>query len=164
MDLTNDDRRFETDPTRLARSHSLDMALATQTSLPVLISAPLKSALEMAIEIALAGGRVRAEYVMMVDAADNRYLCMTLSRAATAGRGQLRAVVIQDVDRLGRAQQSALMTLMTETSSSARPCRIIATTSVPLFDRVRQGSFDSALFYHLNKIHITSGRLAPQGD
>ena len=39
----------------------------------------------------------------------------------------------------------------------ARPCRIISTTSVPLFERVRQGSFDPQLFYCLNKIHIKVG-------
>ena len=44
--------------------------------------------------------------------------------------------------------------------SAGRPraaCRIIATTSVPLFERVIQGSFDSDLFYRLNRIHIKGG-------
>jgi DNA-binding NtrC family response regulator len=54
---------------------------------------------------------------------------------------------------LDLAQQSALMPLV----AAARACRIIATTSVPLFERVLQGSFDAGLFYALNTIHIKVG-------
>jgi len=148
------------------------MALATQTSLPVLIPArPSKSALEMAIEIALAGGKVRAEYVMMVDAARQPLpSCTTLRRA-----GDLRAVVNLRAGRdsgcgtgLGRAQASQpLMALMTETSVPPRaaPCRIIATTSVPLFEhRVRQGSFRfSAVLPSEQDSHHVPAALAPAG-
>jgi hypothetical protein len=93
--------------------------------------------------------------VVVIDAADNHYLQSTLMRAAGAQFSHLRAVVVHDVDMLDPAQQSALMPLV----ARARGCRIIATTSVPLFERVLQGSFDSGLFYCLNTIHIKVGDL-----
>ncbi len=52
MDVLNEDRRSRIDSSGPARLHSLDMAVATRTSLPVLISAPAEFALPMAIEIA----------------------------------------------------------------------------------------------------------------
>ena len=72
-----------------------------------------------------------------------------------AGLSPLRTIVVQRVEALDQAQQSALMTLVADTAGlDARACRIIATTSVPLFERVTQGSFDPDLFYRLNRIHI----------
>jgi hypothetical protein len=153
MDLMNDDRPFQIDAAELAWLHSLDMAVATRTSLPVLISAPVEVALPMAIEIAVGDGEDGADGVVVVDAADDRYLQSTLLRAASDDGGQLRAVVVHDVDALSRAQQSTLMSLMADIGRPGA-CRVISTTSVRLFDRVLQGSFDSDLFYRLNKIHI----------
>ena len=136
------------------------MAVATRTSLPVLISAPAEYALPMAIEIASGPGGTAADDVVVVDAADNRTLSSTLTRASAADRGPVRAIVLQDVEALDQAQQSALMALVADT---ARACRIIATTSVPLFERVIQGSFDSDLFYRLNRIHIKVAAAGLQG-
>jgi DNA-binding NtrC family response regulator len=72
--------------------------------------------------------------------------------------------MVEDVDALDQTQQSALMALVADADGRAtRPCRIIATTSVPLFERVMQGSFDSDLFYRLNRIHIKGGAHLPHG-
>jgi Sigma-54 interaction domain len=164
MDLRNDDRHVRIDPTGLARLRSLDMAVATRTSLPVLISAPAEYALPMAIEIAAGPGGTSADDVVVVDAADNRSLSSTLTRASAADRGPIRAIVLQDVEWLDQAQQSALMALVADTDHpGSRACRIIATTSVPLFERVIQGSFDSDLFYRLNRIHIKVAAAGSQG-
>lgn len=158
MDLMNDDRRFRIDQTGLARLRSLDMAVATRTSVPVLISAPAESALPMALEIAVGRGADGADDVVVVDAADNPHLRSTLTRASAADRGPRRTIVVQGVEALDQAQQSALMALVAQTSDpDVRGCRIIATTSVPLFERVTQGSFNSDLFYRLNRIHIKVG-------
>jgi hypothetical protein len=164
MTLMNEARRVQIEPTLPARLHSLDMAIAARTSLPVLISAPPEAAFPMAIEIALGTDGNGADRVMVVDADDDRYLQSTLIRAASADLGGLRAVVVHDVDALDQAQQSTLMALTDRARPGARACRIIATTSVPLFDRVLDGSFDSALFYRLNTIHIKAGTSLPQGD
>lgn len=43
-------------------------------------------------------------------------------------------------------------------------CRLISTTPVSLFDRVLQKSFDSDLFYSLNKIHIKMDSLSGWAD
>lgn len=152
MHLLNDDTHFQV-PTGAAGLHSLDMAVAARTSLPVLISAPPERARQMAIEIAVGPDGDGADGVVVVDAADHHYLQSTLMLAAGAPLSHLRAVVVYDVDALDLAHQSALMPLV----AGARACRIIATTSVPLFERVLQGSFDSGLFYALNTIHIKVG-------
>ena len=155
MHLLNDDPHSQVNSRGAAGPHSLDMAVAARTSLPVLISAPQEFARQMAIEIAVGSNGHGADGVVVVDAADNHYLQTTLMRAAGAPLTHLRAVVVHDVDTLDRAQQSALMPLV----ANARGCRIITTTSVPLFERVLQGSFDSGLFYSLNTIHIKVGDL-----
>jgi len=154
MDVMKEDRRSRIEPFGPARLHSLDMAVARRTSLPVLISAPAEFALPMAIEIA-GGPAGDGAGIVFVDGAAHRDASWTLDRAAAAELGPLRAIVVQDVDALDRTQQSALKALVADPAGPvARPCRIIATTSVPLFERVTQGSFDSDLFYRLNRIHI----------
>jgi hypothetical protein len=159
MDLMNDDRTTQFDPTGAARLHALDMALAARTSLSVLITATPELAIPIAIKIAAGTDEPASdEGVLVVDAADNRDLQSTLIRAASGGLDRLRAVVVHDVDSLGPAQQAALMSLVADAARPrARACRIVATTSVPLYERVLDGSFDSRLFYCLNRIHIKAG-------
>jgi hypothetical protein len=154
MDLMNPDRANQIDPTGHAQLHALDMALAARTSLSVLISATPELALPMAIEIAAGTDGPVADDVLVVDAAANG-VESALIGAASGHLDRLRAVVVHDVDSLDPAQQSALMSLVTDAARPRpRACRIVTTTSVPLFERVLEGSFDSRLFYCLNKIHI----------
>ena len=136
----------------------LDMEAATRVSLPVLISAPRDCALRLALEIAMGSGEQGADGVVIVQAADTTYLQLALSRAATAHRDRPRTVVVQDVDALDHDQQRTLkLTIEDIARSGASACRIIATTSVPLFERVSKGLFDAGLFYRLNTIHIQKG-------
>ena len=159
MDLMNSARTSSIDSTNLTKALSLDIAVAACTSLPVLITAPPELALPVATEIAMGHGERGADGVVVVDAADDSHLRSTVRRAASQGTGGLRAVVIHDVHGLNPAQQSALMALV---NGLGRPgagrCRLISTTSVSLFDRVLDDSFDSDLFYSLNKIHIKMDR------
>ena len=166
MDLVNNDRPFQFSPTDPAVFQSLDLEIATRTSLPVLITAPPRFALSMALEVALGVDGDNPEGIVVVDASDDCYLHATLVRAALADRGSLRAIVVHDVEALDAAQQSILRELMGDLGRAASPraCRIIATTSVPLFDRVCDGSFDSNLFYYLNKIHINVSDWGPQDN
>jgi hypothetical protein len=165
MNLTNSGRTSSIDAGSFTRSLSLDIAVAERTSLPVLITAPPEFALPVAAEIAMGHAVNGPDGVVVVDAADDGHVRATLRRAALPGGGGLRAVVIHDVHELNRAQQSALMTLV---ASLGRPgparCRVISTTSVSLFDRVLDASFDTDLFYALNKIHIKMDGLSGLTD
>jgi hypothetical protein len=165
MDLMSSGRTSSIEPTDLTNVLSLDIAIAARTSLPVLITAPPEFALLVATEIAMARDERGADGVMVVDATDDGHLRWTLGRAASPEISGLRAVVIHDVHGLNAAQQSALMALV---NGLGRPgtgrCRLISTTSVSLFDRVLDDSFDPGLFYSLNKIHIQMDSLSGWAD
>jgi sigma-54-interacting transcriptional regulator len=165
MNLTNSGRTSSIDASSLTRSLSVDMAVAARTSLPVLITAPPEFALPVATEIAMANAVDGADGVAVVDAAHDGHLRATLRRASLPGASGLRAVVIHDVDGLNHAQQSALLTLV---AGLGRPgpsrCRLISTTTVALFERVLDASFDTDLFYALNKIHINMDGLSGLAD
>jgi hypothetical protein len=158
MNLINDDRLFRFDPAGLARLHSLDLAVAARTSLPVLITGPVELALTTAIEIAVGTDLSGAEGVVVVDAADDRHLRSTLTHAMSSDVGRPRAVVIHSVDTLDVPLQREVMALVASLSiPQAGGCRLITTTAVSLFERVIQGRFDPELFYRLNEIHIKVG-------
>jgi hypothetical protein len=165
MDLMNSGRTSSIELTDLTNLLSLDIAVAARTSLPVLITAPPEFALPVATEVAMAHGEHGADGVVVVDAADDGHLRSTLRRAASPGISGLRAVVIHDVHGLNAAQQSALMALV---HGLGRPgtsrCRLISTSSVSLFERVLDDSFDPELFYSLNKIHIKMDSLPGWAD
>jgi hypothetical protein len=158
MNLMDCDPDFELDAPSEEVLQQRDIALAARTSLPVLISAPPELALPMAIEIAAGVGTALAEGVFVVDAADSLDLDSTLARAEAPGHTEPRSLVVHDVHVLGRAEQARLMALMAQTTATGPGgWRVIATTSVPLYERVTQGLFDSRLFYSLNAIHIVAG-------
>jgi hypothetical protein len=158
MDTMTDDPHSCINPECAVPLSRLDMEAATRVSLPVLVSAPRECALRLALEIARASGAEGANGVVIVQAADTTYLQAALSRAATADRSRHRAVVVQDVDALDPDQQRTLkLTIEDIARSGVNACRIIATTSVPLFERVSGGTFDAGLFYRLNTIHIKRG-------
>ena len=137
-------------PDRPASLNRLDMPAARMSS-AVLISAPRNHSLAIALAIACEGTE---DEVAIVRAGDTVGLRSALSRA-TAEFDGLRTIVIQDVDTLERAQQLTLRTAMEHPARRrAVACRILATTSVPLFDLVTEGRFDARLFYRLNAVHI----------
>ena len=139
MDLLNDNRGPWIDQNGSTRLQSLDMVVATRTTVPVLISAPADSALPLALDIAVGNAADGADGVVVVDATDRRDLRSAFTRASEDGLGRLRTIVVQGVEALGQAQQSALRALVAAAAGpDSRACRIIATTSVTLFDRVTQ--------------------------
>ena len=147
------DRR-RTPPAR-KRELSADMAVAAQTKVSVLISAPSDRALPIAIAIAASGGVNQPDDVLVVDDTISRTQLSNLMKAGTSGRERHRVVLLRNVEAFDHAQQSAVIELLAQTKRpGAAPCRVIATTSVALFDRVAEGSFNSELFYRLNVIHI----------
>jgi Sigma-54 interaction domain len=75
--------------------------------------------------------------------------------ASAISDADIEDLVIHEVHGLNEAQQTALLRLL-ETDTDCGRCRIIATSSTSLFDRVREGTFLETLFYRLNVIHIVS--------
>jgi Mrp family chromosome partitioning ATPase len=154
MSARTDDHHFQFDPDCPAQLHRLDMSAAARMSLAVLITAPPECALRIALKVAAGLREESADGVVIVHATDAAYLESALSHAAM-GSDRRRAVVVQDVDALDRDQQSMFKRAIEEISEhGADGWRIITTTSVPLFERVAEGSFDAGLFYRLNTIHI----------
>jgi sigma-54 interacting transcriptional regulator len=133
--------------------HNLDLA-AARSSPAVLITAPTAVGRRLATELATGRAEQHGDGVAVVEATDRRCLQSALSCAA-AGTGRLLAIVVHDVDALDAAQQAAFAAALARIPrQGAHACRIIATTAVWLFDRVREGSFNADLFYRLNTIHI----------
>lgn len=126
-----------------------DIRLAKNSRACVLITATPERAL--AVVDAIADGTT--EYLILDGAA-----------IVDAARGYWRdnrttrdkvAMVIQEVHALNDTEQAALMTLL-DGRDGAGVQRIIAMSSVCLFDRVQRGTFNPALFYRLNVLHIVS--------
>jgi hypothetical protein len=132
-----------------------DIGLAKQYRLPVLITAPADRALPVAREIAAGGKKNKKRLpVVMFDGA------AIVSAALGDGRANGTAtddvvLVVREVHALSDTEQAALMLLLYD-GEEGRHRRIIATSSVCLFDRVARGAFNAKLFYRLNAIHIVS--------
>ena len=62
-----------------------------------------------------------------------------------------RTLVLSDVEALSGAEQQQLLAWL---RTNDRAVQVVATTGQPLLDLVRTGSFDPALFYALNVVHI----------
>ena len=79
-----------------------------------------------------------------------------LTIAAAIANDEIEDLVVHEVQGLDEAQQTALLRLLESHVDGGR-CRVIATSSTSLFERVCDGRFLGALFYRLNVIHIVSG-------
>jgi hypothetical protein len=165
MNPKTDDPLHQIDPTDPTRQRLRDIEIATRLSSAVLISGTAAAALRLALTIAVGPGEDMADEVAVVHAADSINLHAALTPTAGAATGRRRAIVVHDVDALDRIQQSMFKAAMLDnTRHGPNASRVIATTSVPLFEQVVQGSFDSVLFYRLNIVHIMLGTLAAQHD
>jgi hypothetical protein len=152
-----------TEPMRLRLGGDID--IATRLSSAVLISGTAAAALHLAIKIAAGPRDDRADDVAVVHAADSINLHAALTPLAGAAAGRRRAIVVHDVDALDRTQQSMFKAAMADnTRHGPNASRVIATTSVPLFEQVVQGSFDSVLFYRLNIVHIMLDTMGARDD
>jgi transcriptional regulator of acetoin/glycerol metabolism len=140
----------------------MDLQVAARSRMPVLISGSPRCALVMAQ--AIAGRLSRADRTIRIiscDAADSDDLdaafASTSSDAAPPGYSSI--VLLREVHALTQAGQSMLQRLMTMRPDAPR---VVASSSVSLFERVKEGRFDPELFYHLNTIHIVTSE--PQYD
>jgi hypothetical protein len=133
-----------------------DILLAARSSCAVLISAPPDEALEIARAIALEKGSI--DRLLVHDSGP--------AEAGEVPGSRLNPLILlmREVHDLTPRQQRLLMELLEE--RQGRPPRIIASSSVSLYDRVREGTFDAGLYYRLNTVHVvgTATRRTNEGD
>jgi hypothetical protein len=124
-----------------------DILLAARTTCPVLITALPQDALRIAQAIAAEYGCPDRLLVgEPLDGAQAPELAGTLQRPLM--------LLLQDIHNLTPRQQELLLELMEDRHGT--PPRVLASTSVSLFDLVEQGMFDARLFYRLNVLHVVA--------
>lgn len=138
-----------------------DVEIAARSRVPVLITAPPERALRIARDIASRGaqeGQPGSENMQVCDTAagDDIIAALAENQLKASMGGGTTTFLLQEVHMLSEIEQEAIMKLLDTRPS--RPIdempRIITTSSVSLFDRVQQGTFDAKLFHRLNVIHI----------
>jgi hypothetical protein len=121
-----------------------DILLAASSTCAVLISAPPHDALEIARAIATERGCI------------DRLLVQDFGSAEASGflepRQSPLLLLLREVHDLTPRQQALLMELLEERHGT--PPRIIASSSVSLYERVKEGTFDARLYYRLNTVHV----------
>jgi hypothetical protein len=141
-----------------------DLEIAARTRVPVLITAPPDRALSIAQAIATRNDPGGAARMRVCDSAAGDDVMAVLDenrlQASLDGRGT--TFLLREVHMLSGIEQEAVMRMLDTRLLSAidETPRLITTSSVSLFDRVRQGAFDERLFHRLNTIHIM---VAPSG-
>ena len=138
----------------------IDLQVAARTRVPVLISAPPHSALRLTE--AVAGRLSRTDHSIRIltcdvaDCGDDLGAAFASHEAARAPRASI--LLLREVHTLTRAGQAVLRRLMSRRQPEAP--RVFASSSVSLYQRMKDGLFDPDLYYYLNAIHI----ITSEGD
>ena len=136
-----------------------DLQLAAAVDVPVLISGPPDASSEIACEIDRRSGAPRRT-VEVIDCRQGDAIAVLQSRTLEQmSRGRIRGtkiLLLQEVHALSLADQALLVRRLdfARPVRGRRGIRILASSSVPLFERVVDQLFDESLFYRLNVIHI----------
>ena len=133
----------------------MDLHAAARTRVPVLISASPTSALRLTE--AIAGRLSRTDHTIRILACDvdcGGELSAVLSAAEPPSAPHASILLLREVHTLTEAGQSVLRRLMTKRAPEAP--RVFASSSVSLYERVKDGLFDPELFYYLNAVHIVT--------
>lgn len=132
----------------------IDLQAAARTRVPVLISASPTGALRLTE--AIAGRLSRADHsirILACDVADcGSDLGAAFAQPTRAPRASI--LLLREVHTLTHAGQAVLRRLMTKRPPEAP--RVFASSSVSLYQRVKDGLFDPDLFYYLNAVHIVT--------
>ena len=130
-----------------------DIGCAARSNVPVLITGGDP---EEGREIACAIDRQSGSPRGSVEVVDCRERGAFIRLLATEDRYERSIVLLQEVHELSLNEQAEVDRRLGELRASrlGDGIRIIASSSTPLFDRVREGSFDERLFYRLNVIHM----------
>ena len=143
----------------VARDMSDDLELAATVGVPVLISGPPTECQELACELDRRSGSPEGT-VEVVDCRQRGALRVfrqrTAERMTRCDVARARILLLQEVHALSPGDQVRLARRLEEVQRyrAAGRVRIVATSSVPLFDRVVDHLFDECLFYRLNVIHL----------
>ena len=136
-----------------------DVAIAARSRVPVLITASPERALSIARDIisrAALGDAPGSGGIQVCDtsAGDDLVAALAESRLKSSDGGT--TFLLKEVHMLSEVEQEAMMKLLDNRRSRSvnELPRLITTSSVSLFDRVQNGSFDAKLFHRLNVIHI----------
>jgi hypothetical protein len=121
-----------------------DILLAARSSCAVLISAGPDDALEIARAIAIERGCSDRLLVHDFGSADASEIPATQQSPLI--------LLLREVHDLTPRQQRLLMELLEE--RQGKEPRIIASSSVSLYKRVQEGTFDEGLYYRLNTVHV----------
>jgi transcriptional regulator of acetoin/glycerol metabolism len=147
-----------TDEVPLPPDLALEIGCAARTHVPVLITGGPEEGREIACAIDRYSDTPTGS-VEIVDCrqrgALGRVLAFTPRDRTQDSSDRASIVLLQEVHALSRNEQAQFETRLAEMRSSPRPpVRFIASSSAPLFERVREGSFDERLYYRLNVIHV----------
>jgi transcriptional regulator of acetoin/glycerol metabolism len=136
-----------------------DLRLAAARDVCVLIAAEPDLALKVARDIANRDRRKRTDLrVVDCDALDPVAARLALSESLLRPIQPANAcgtLFLREVHALNAQNQAMLADLLALTPPAAAEApRVIASSSISLFDRVRTGQFDDRLFYRLNMIYM----------
>ncbi len=138
--------------------NEIDLNLAARSDGPVLITARPTDALAIARLIAAVGRGACPVEVVTCDHAegDDVLAAMADARLSPPSECERPILLLREVHALTSSEQATVMTRLAE--RQLRPfeqtARILASSSIDLFDCVERGTFDEQLFYRLNRIHI----------
>ena len=156
--MNREDAREALDEVGDEYDFEMDLQVAARSRVPVLISGSPRCALMMAQ--AIAGRLARADRTIRIvscDAADSDDLDAAFGSSSSddARSAHASIVLLREVHALTHAGQSMLQRLRAMRPEAPR---VVASSSVSLFARVKEGLFDPELFYHLNTIHIVTSQ------
>ncbi len=144
------------DPSPALSAWDADMEVAATRSVPVLISAGPAESQEIASQLSR---RSRSPWPVLkvVDCrqADAAGALQALGQRTRSDPPEV--LLLQEVYALSRADQVILERGLEETllhAEPSSPVRVLASSSVPLFDRVVRLAFRRRLYYMLNMIHL----------
>lgn len=150
-DCNEEDRQV---PAELA----LEIGCAARTDVTVLITGGPEEGREIACAIDRHSDRPNGT-VEVIDCrqrgALGRVLAFTPREPSQTHADRASIVLLQEVHALSPNEQAQFEDRLEEMRRSPRPpVRFIASSSAPLFERVREGAFDERLYYRLNVIHM----------
>ena len=137
------DPRAEIDATLLELD---DLVLACDATCAVLITGRPEEALNVAWRIAGQSGHGR------VRVCDFGAVATVEASRLPDVTGEAEVVLLREIHSLTPAQQMWLTQVLEAGDTGCS--RIIASSSVSLFNRVQEGLFDARLFYRLNVVHL----------
>ena len=133
-----------------------DIGCAARSDVPVLITAHPDEGREIACAIdrrsPSPGGTVE-----VVDCRQRGALRRSLMLAGRSTQNPRASILLlQEVHALTPHEQAEVDSRLAELRTIQRntPFRIMASSSAPLFERVREGAFDERLYYRLAVIHL----------